>query len=311
MLTQNDKQWIEENEIIDRYILEQLNVEDKVRFSALLASSEELREETEFSAMVAAAVRQFSRTELKRKIKTAVKESGIPSASPAHHATRPSHYWLYIRAAALILIFLGGVWMFYLWMSGDKSPAPITEDQSVKTLPVKEKNLPPPKQETISEYREPVKKDKPKKTAKTEKKSEEKRPQLLSMPADTMHARSVQKFTVNPALYPKTNEVKASLELTDEKKQIETKILFKNPTDLSAVNITATSEEAGGKLMWFYVHYENQVLNVYLDNTKYLNMFKNSKLIQQKQALLIVLEKSSYQVDMKDQAKFRKAVIAK
>ncbi len=311
MLTQNDKQWIEENEIIDRYILEQLDGDDKIRFSAMLASSNELREETEFSAMVAAAARQYSRTELKRKIKAAVKESGISPGAQAQHAERPSHYWLYIRAAALILIFLGGVWMFYLWMSGEKSPAPITEDQSGKTIPVKEKTLPPPKQEIISEYREPVKKDKPKKTAKSEKKSEEKRPQLLSMPADTLHTRSVQKFTVNPALFPKTTEVKASLELTEDHKQIDTKIYFKNPTDLSAVNITATSEEAGGKLQWFYVHYENQVLNVYLDNTKFLNLFKNSKLIQQKQTLLIVLEKSSYQVDMKEQAKFRKAVLTK
>jgi hypothetical protein len=307
MLTPEEKKQIDDEEIVEKYILEQLNNEEKNRFEQLLSASDELRKELEFNALTIAAIRQYSRTELKKRIKESLKQ--VP-ASPAM-AVPKSGTWMYIRAAALILLFMGGLWMFYQWMSGEQSPAPIVEDTPKKSPPVKEQLMLPPKQETISEYREPVKNETTKKSVPYKKSDEIKKPQLMSMPSDSTHGRSVQKFAVNPALFPKPNEVKTTLDMIDDHKQIETKIYFKNPSDLSAVDITATHEEKNGALHWFYVHYDNQILNVYLDNTKYLNIFKNSKLIQQKDALLVVLEKSSYQINLKDNVKFKKATITR
>ena len=219
---------------------------------------------------------------------------------------------MYIRAAAVILLFMGGLWMFYQWMSGENSPAPIGEDNVKKQEPVKEKVLLPPKQENISEYREPPRKEKVRRQQVRNGKSDDSRkPTLMSMPADTTHGRSVQKFITDPALFPKPNEIKTTLDLIDETKQVETKIYFKNPTDLTAGDITSAFEEKNDMLQWFYVNYDKTVLSVYLDNTKYLSIFKNAKLIQQKETLLIHLEKTSYQVGLKEDAKFRKAVLVK
>ncbi len=311
MLTPNEIKRIEDDEIVEKYILEQLTEDEKTRFEKLLSTSDELKRELEFTALTIAAIRQYSRTELKKRINESLKQTHSSPAMTTQKTVLPGQTWMYIRAAALFLLFMGGLWMFYQWMSGEHSPAPIGDDALKKTQPVKEQIMLPPRQETISEYREAEKKEPVKKNIKQNKSDENIKPQLLSMPADSSHGRSAQKFIANPALFPKPNEIKTTLDLIDETKQMETKIYFKNPTDLSAVDITTTHEVKNEVLQWFYVHYDNQILNVYLDNTKHLNYFKNSKLIQQKDVLLIILEKSTYQVNLKDNTKFRKAVIAR
>ncbi len=311
MLTPEEKKWIDEGEITERYILGQLDPGDKNRFEQLLTSDEELRNELEFEAMTIAAIRQYSRTELKKRIRESLKQSRPAPAMTIQKSAGTGQAWMYIRAAAVILLFLGGIWLFYQWMYGDQSPAPIGEDKEKKQEPAKEKILLPPKQETISEYREPPKKEKIRKQVRNGRSEDSRRPAVLSMPADTAHSRSVQKFVADPALFPKPNEVKTTIDLIDETRQAEIRILFKNPTDLSAVDITVPHEEQNETLQWFYVHYDNTDLNVYLDNTKYLNVFRSAKLIRQKETLLIHLEKTSYQVSLKDDVKFRKALLVK
>lgn len=311
MLRQTDKQWLEENDIIDRYLLGQLTEEEIQRFNEVLAYSDDLKDEIAFQATLAAAIREYSRTDIKRRLREAIQKSYPIRMDTAVEKHRTLHYWMYIRAAAVILLFLGGLWLLYLRMAEDKSPAPVVEEKTQKNNPVKEEVKLPPKQEVISEYREPQKNEQPVKRVTTRRTTEERKPPVLSAPSDSAHGGYAQKFPINAALFPRPNEVKASLELTDDNLQTETRIVFKNPTDLTAVNLIPSSEDKNGFPEWFYVHWEKPVLNVYLDYTRYLNLFKGAKIVQQKQDLLLLLDQHNYHVRLQEGTKFHKAVIGR
>lgn len=309
MLQENDKQWLENNDILEGYIFNRLTPEDKSRLESLLDAEPEVQRELDMTAMIIAAVRQKERAELKERIRA--KLNAGSSAKILTMDNRPSAVSLtqkVIRFAAAIALLAGGTWVIYHLYTSQHDKAPVTKDD-LKTIesPKQQKPVFLPKEEKISEFKE--KTDTPKSNGKIRKTLSDKKPALVSVPAETVHVKAGQKFVVNPLLFPKANEVKVPL-ITADNKDTETRIIFKNPIDLSAVNIQQTSADTAGTLLWFYVYYENQVLNVYLDNSKYLTAFKNARILEQKDQLTLQLEKSRYTVDLKPSDKFKKAVIA-
>lgn len=307
MLTVEERKWIEENDILDRYVFGRLTEEEAARFQFLLDRDPSFLEEMEFNTAIIAAIRQQGRLDMKQRLQEALKEESgmelhVSQHTPESRRTLP----LLLKIAAALIALVGGSVITYQLFFNKPVEVPMAEKEiNVKRAPEK---IETPK----DELKEQIAPDKSKKVAakkSTSKQKSEEKPMIAATPPENLMQKHNQKFRVESYMMPKPNEVKATLVNADLKTEQETIILFKNPTDLVAVNIKETHSEENGKLLWFFVLYDNQILNVYVDNSKYLALFKNAKLTATASSLQIETKDASYLVDLKSADKFRKAVI--
>lgn len=310
MLTEEERKWIDENDVLDRHIFGRLNEEDAARFQFLLDRDPSFREEMEFNAALIAGIRQKGRLEMKQRLQAALKEEApngemhlhVSSHKPALHENMS---FMLKMAAALILLVGGSIITYKLFF--DKPVELQFTKKEIKNEEVPAQAV-TPKEEKKQQI---IPDDSKKITAKksTPKQKMEEKPMIAATPPENLMQKHNQKFRVETFMMPKPNEVKATLIHTDSKTEQETIILFKNSTDLVAVNIKETQQEDNGKLQWFYVVYENRILNVYVDNSKYLNLFKNAKLTESAAELQLEIKDASYRINLSSVEKFKKAVL--
>lgn len=310
MLTDEERKWIDENDVLDRYVFGQLNEEEAARFQFLIDKDPSFLDEVEFNSAIIAGIRQKGRLEMKQRIQWALKEE--PTSAEMHLQTsartpgaRESMPFL-LKIAAAVLLLIGASVIAYQVFFNKPAEAPMAEDEVIiKTKPAEVKS---PKEEIkVPDVPEESKKVTVKKS--TSKQKSEEKPMIAATPPENLMQKRNQKFRVETYMMPKPNEITVSLFKTESKTETETIVLFKNPTDLVAVNINETYAEDDGRLKWFFVVYENQILNAYLDNSKYLTLFKNAKLTETSTSLQIDIKDASFVVDLKSAEKFKKAVI--
>lgn len=310
MLTEEEKKWIDENDVLDRHIFGRLSEEEAARLQFLLDKDPSFLDEMEFNTAMIAGIRQKGRLELKQRLQETLKEEApsgdrhlhVSSRTPANRETIP----FLLKIAAAIILLLGGSVVTYQLFFSKPVEVPIADKEIII------KDAPAQIEKPKEEVKQQVITDESKKIAakkSTSKQKSEDKPMIAATPPENLMQKHNQKFRVETFMMPKPNEVTATLVNIESKAEQETIILFKNPTDLVAVNIKETHLEESGKLQWFFVVYENHILNVYVDNSKYLTLFKNSKLSESASSLQIEIKDASYLVDLKSAEKFKKAVI--
>jgi hypothetical protein len=310
MLTQEERNWLEENDVLDRHIFGQLTEEEEARFQFLLDKDPSFLEEAEFNTAVIAAIRNKGRMEMKLRLRETLKTGAPAEPMQLHTSTwelQPRQWMpLILKAAAVIIILAGGTVLTYQLFFNKPVEAPIADKE------IKKEQVPSQTETPKEESKQETKTDESKKIAakkSTAKQKLEEKPMIAATPPGNLMQKHNQRFRAENFMMPKPNEVKAVIISGESKLEQETKILFKNSTDLVAVDIKETQLEQNGKLNWFYVVYENKILNVYIDNSKYLTLFKNARMTETAAALQIEIKGTAYTVDLSSKEKFKKAVI--
>ncbi len=309
MLTQEERNWLEENDVLDRHIFGQLTEEEEARFQFLLDKDPSFLEEAEFNTAVIAAIRNKGRMELKLRLRESLKtEASEPLQLHTSSNSSGMRQWVpfILKAAAAIIIMAGCSVLTYQLFFNKPIEAPIADKE------IKKEQVPSQTETPKEETKKEIHSDDSKKIAakkSTAKQKIDEKPVIAATPPENLMQKHNQKFRIENFMMPKPNEVKAVIVTGESKTEHETKILFKNATDLVAVNIKDTQLEENGKLTWFYVVYENQVLNVYIDNSKYLTLFRNARLTETATVLQIEAKEAIYTVDLNAKEKFKKAVI--
>lgn len=310
MLTQEERNWLEENDVLDRHIFGQLTEEEEARLQFLLDKDPSFLEEAEFNTAMIAAIRNKGRLEMKLRLRDALKQEMMSEPMQLHKSANipELRQWIpfILKAAAAIIILAGGSVLTYQLFFNKPIEAPIADKE------IKREQVPSQTETPKEELKKETLPDESKKIAakkSTAKQKTEEKPMIAATPPENLMQKHNQKFRAENFMMPKPNEVKAIIITAESKIEQETKILFKNSTDLVAVNIKETQLEENGKLRWFYVVYENQVLNVYIDNSKYLTSFRNARLTETATVLQIEAKDAIYTVDLKAKEKFKKAVI--
>ena len=310
MLTQEERNWLEENDVLDRHIFGQLTEEEEARLQFLLDKDPSFLEEAEFNTAMIAAIRNKGRLEMKLRLRDALKQEMMSEPMQLHKSANipELRQWIpfILKAAAAIIILAGGSVLTYQLFFNKPIEAPIADKE------IKREQVPSQTETPKEELKKETLPDESKKIAakkSTAKQKTEEKPMIAATPPENLMQKHNQKFRAENFMMPKPNEVKAIIITAESKIEQETKILFKNSTDLVAVNIKETQLEENGKLRWFYVVYENQVLNVYIDNSKYLTLFRNARLTETATVLQIEAKEAIYTVDLNAKEKFKKAVI--
>lgn len=310
MLTQEERSWLEENDVLDRHIFGQLTEEEEARFQFLLDKDPSFLEEAEFNTALIAAIRNKGRMEMKERIRETLKQE-IPSEPMqlhrSGHVPEASELMpLLLKIAAAIIVLVGGSVLTYQLFFNKPVDVPMAEKEIKKEQTPS--SIETPKEESKQEsLPDETKKIAAKKS--TAKQKIEDKPMIAATPPENLMQKHNQKFRAENFMMPKPNEVKALVIFGEPAVEQETKILFKNSTDLVAVNIKDTQLEENGKLSWFYTVYENKILNVYIDNSKYLTLFKNARMKETASALQLEVKDAVYTIDLTSKEKFKKAVI--
>lgn len=309
MLTQEERNWLEENDVLDRHIFGQLTEEEEARFQFLLDKDPSFLEEAEFNTVVIAAIRNKGRMEIKLRLRETLKEdSSVPmqlhksESAPQGRQIMP----ILLKAAATVMVLVGGSVLIYQLFFNKPVETPIADKE------IKKEQVPSQTETPKEESKQETKTDESKKIAakkSTAKQKLEEKPMIAATPPGNLMQKHNQRFRAENFMMPKPNEVKAVIISGESKLEQETKILFKNSTDLVAVDIKETQLEQNGKLNWFYVVYENKILNVYIDNSKYLTLFTNARMTETASALQIDIKDAKYTIDLTSKEKFKKAVI--
>jgi hypothetical protein len=299
MVTQEDRNWLDENDIFDKFIFDRLTGADRVRLQKLIADHSDVNAELELNLMIAAGLRQKGRWEMKRRL-----QDNLGSGRP-YVFSLMSQTSLILKIAAAVVILLGSSFIIYKSFIQTPEPASVAQNE-LKNEDANKEVMTIPREEKADSEKSTQKLTAKKSVAKP---LLEQRPVIAAAPTETIPTVRNQKFRVEASMIPKPNEIKIPLKLEAENKEIEGKLFFRNPIDLSAVNIKETQGEQNGQLTWFYVFYENRVLNIYLDNTTYLTYFKNASLTESLSALTLRTEQVSYVIDVTSKDKFKKAVL--
>lgn len=301
MLDNTTRQWLDENEVLERHLLNRLTADETDRLQKLLQSFPELADELEFQKMIIAGIRQNGRLELKERLKSNIAQS-------KNHSSKTFVLYSYLKIAAVVAVLIGVSWIVYSRIAAKPEPAPSADIK--KEAPPKELKIEQPKIEKSVDPKTGGQQQIASKKS-TGKQNVQEKPLIVSTPSETAAVKHKQKLNIESLKFLKPNELTVSVNILDEKKTLETKLFFKNPTDLTAVNIKETQSEKDNQLEWFYVIYENRVLNLYLDNTQYLKVFKNASLEETSERLVIKISSALYTVDLKSKDKFKKAVLTK
>lgn len=307
-----DTKWLEENDILDRYVLGRLTGEEKARLEALMLADPERRREVEMTAMVAGAIRQRGRADLKGRLRDQIHASdataSVMSFSPGGRSSGRlmTASWI-MKAAAVIAIAAGASYLVYRLFFHVPDVEPVVEKKIPSPALEKDKPLPPAKEERMMTFREdsakaPLAKKSPGKSATTT------RPLTLSSPTENAKTKGAQKFKAESILLPKMNDMKLVV-VAEDKTESESRLLFKNPVDLTAVDIKEASLEKDGRLEWFYVHYEDRMLSVYLDHSKGPVYFKMPRLEIGASSLVLHTNGHVYSIDLSPKERFHKAVL--
>lgn len=307
-----DTKWLEENDILDRYVLGRLTAEEKARLEALMLADPERRREVEMTAMVAGAVRQRGRADLKARLRDQIQASGttasVMSFSPGG---RNSGRWLtaswIMKAAAIVTIAAGASYLAYRLFFHVPDVEPVVEKEIPSPALENGKPLPPAKEEKMMAFREDSAKA-PLAKKSTGKGATTTRPLTLSAPTENAKTKGAQKFKAESILLPKMNELKLVV-VAEDKTESESRLLFRNPVDLTAVDIKEASLEKDGRLEWFYVHYEDRMLSVYLDHSKGPVYFKTPRLEIGASQLVLHTNGHAYSIDLTPKERFHKAVL--
>ncbi len=311
MLTQDERNWLEENDVLDRHIFGRLTEEESARLQFLLDKDPSFQEEFDLNIAMAAAIRHNGRLEMKQRLQTSIKEDAGTPTEPvvlpmtARESGRREGFPLLLKLAAAVLVLAGASVIFYQLFFSRPVQTPMADEQI-------KKESTPAQTETPKESVRMTPPDESKKVAakkSTGKQKAEEKPMIAATPPENILQKRNQRFHAESLMMPKPNEVDAVVITEDVKTETPTKILFKNPTDLIAVNIKETQSEENGRLGWFYVVYENRILNVYIDNSKYLALFRNARLTESASALVIEIRDAAYTVDLSAKDKFKKAVL--
>ncbi|MBX7150889.1 hypothetical protein K1X84_04575, partial [bacterium] len=75
MVDHTTRQWLDENEVLERHLLNRLTADEVGRLQKLLQSFPELTDELEFQKMILAGIRHTGRVELKERLKSNVGQS--------------------------------------------------------------------------------------------------------------------------------------------------------------------------------------------------------------------------------------------
>jgi len=299
MLNPNEKFWSEEEERIENYLLGRLDDAENRAFEERMRTDEGLRRSVELNAMILAGIRQKGREGLKERLN---KNLGMAS-TPNVVSKNQLFFYATLKIAAVIVAGIGIAFLIYRQVAVNPDVQQVTEETKKE---IKNDNANAIKDELLTE----AKKGDEKNTAKKSPKVNDK-PSVLSAPSEEIPAKRNQRLKSESLKYMRPNELVVNLLEEKEGKTIETKLLFKNPSDLSVLNIQQTQSEQNGQLEWFYVYYENRVLSLYLDNTKYLSYFKNSELAETQSQLRLTVETAQYVVDLSSNEKFKKAILQK
>lgn len=311
MLTQEERNWLDENDVLDRHIFGRLTDEESARLQFLLDKDPEFQEEFDLNLAMAAAIRNKGRMDLKERLKESLKEDATPVASPMelHRTSKELKTQmtmpLWLKLAAAIAVLAGASVVSYMLFFDKPIETPIAEEQ------IKQEKVPALIETPKEQPKQPIVPDESKKVAAkkgTVKQKSEDKPMIAATPPENLLQKRNQRFHAESLMMPKLNEVDAVVISGEPKVEEPTKILFRNSTDLVAVNITETQSEDNGRLNWFYVVYENRILNVYIDNSKYLTSFRNARLTESGTSLLIEIKDASYTVDLASKDKFKKAL---
>ncbi len=305
-MNDRERQWLEQDDVLDRYVLGRLSDEERRRLERLLASDPDAAEELALTQAIVAAVRQQGRVDLKQRLKDQLRSDGPVLQLIEGGATPRSIRPRLLKVAAAILIVAGLSYLVYRVVYRTPETPVAEESVKEKASPVQspasvESGAEKPKPSEESAAKGPLaKKSTGKGTIVT-------RPQTYSAPAETIPAKHSQRFRAEDLLMPRTIEL--PLTLIRESGTIESRLRFKNPVDLSAVNIKPMQEDEDGRLLWFYVHFDQDVLSVYLDNTRYTNYFKKPRLEVSAERLVLWTNGYEYRIDRAGPEKFRKAVL--
>jgi hypothetical protein len=305
-MNEQDAKWLEQEDVLDRYVLGRLTIEERRRLEQLLASDPDAGEDLALTQAIIAAVRQQGRVDLKERLKNQLRSDGPVLHLIEGGATPRSIRPRLLKVAAAILIVAGLSYLVYRVVYRTPETPVAEESVKEKASPVQlptsaESGAEKPKPSEESAAKGPLaKKSTGKGTIVT-------RPQTYSAPAETIPAKHSQRFRAEGLLMPRTIEL--PLTLIRESRAIESRLRFKNPVDLSAVNIKPMQEEKGGRLLWFYIHFDQDVLSVYLDNTRYTSYFKEPRLEVSAERLVLWTDGYEYRIDLTGPEKFRKAVL--
>lgn len=287
MIDPTQQQWLDDEEILERFVLNRLTADEERRFGALRREHPELEREIALQAGIIAGIRVLGRSDLRARLAREIKGkqgSRRLIMSPA----------LMLKIAAALAIIAGSAWWVSQLIQPKPDLSPVAETQKKAT--------PPRKTDSLTIQR-PVDVEEP---VVVPEKGIRKKPTRLSTPAATTISKQRNKLNAQSMALLRPNEVSATL-YSSAGDSIPTRVFFKNPSDLSAVNIKVPVDDNDGILESFYVHYEKDQLSVYLDNSRYLTRFQNTVLTDRSTELLIVADTLAYRVDLTAGERFKRA----
>lgn len=288
MIDPTQQQWLDNEEILERFVLNRLSPDEERRLSELRRHHPELENAIALQARVIAGIRVLGRRELRARLARELTEKQKGNRivwTPA----------LFLKVAAALVILAGTAWWVATFTQPEPDLTPVAESQKKIKQPLKADSAMKKKSEEIEQ---PV---------SVPKKGIRQKPTRLSAPAATTISKQRNKLNAQSMAMLRPNEVSATL-YTATGDTIPTRVFFKNPSDLSAVNIKVPVEDRDGQLESFYVHYEKDQLSVYLDNSRYLSRFQNALLTDNTTELLITADTLAYRVDLKSAERFKRAV---
>lgn len=288
MIDPTQQQWLDNEEILERFVLNRLSPDEERRLNELRRHHPELENAIALQARVIAGIRVLGRRELRARLARELtgKQKGNRIVwTPA----------LFLKVAAALVILAGTAWWVATFIQPEPDLTPVAESQEKIKQPLKADSAMEKKSEEIEQ---PV---------SVPKKGIRQKPPRLSAPAATTISKQRNKLNAQSMAMLRPNEVSATL-YTATGDTIPTRVFFKNPSDLSAVNIKVPVEDRDGQLESFYVHYEKDQLSVYLDNSRYLSRFQNAVLTDNTTELLITADTLAYRVDLKSAERFKRAV---
>ncbi len=292
MIDPTQRQWLDEHEILERFVLEKLTEEEERRLAELRRRDPALEEEISLQAKIIAGIRVLGRSDLRQRL-----EHGIKKSSSARYFD--FHPGLILKIAAGLAVIAASWWLVNRFVQPEIKKSPMTESKGEESIApsrvaIDSQSLATQEEEIVA--KEPANKP-----------GVRKKPITLSSPAAENPSKRRTTLNVKSMTLLRPNEVSATL-YAKSGDTLLTRIFFKNPTDLTAVNIKDPVREENGLLETFYVHYEKASLSVYLDNSRYLGRFQNARLVEQTQALLLTADTLTYRIDLSPNERFKKAI---
>ena len=284
MITPHDQKWIDDQEILERKLLERLNPDEQARLENLLKDNPSLASALDLEAMMIAGIRQKGREDLKNRLKAAVENQTA--------FNMPTGSWRLLKVAAAVLVLAGGSIIAYYALKPADVSTVAKEQSPVKEQPAVKKVVP-----TEDKATEKVQ-GKEEKEALAVRKPKEKPKSIVAAPKKPPIFRNRESATMPP---PKELQVKMWENQTAKTAVIK----FLDPQGL---NVKPAFGESSNTLDWFYASYQTGELSIYVEAQRFSGFFTNAELKIDGQTLSIHTAGLIFLMDLTESPTVRKVI---